>query len=358
MVRLNYREAIAQSVLDISRNQSVNELNETSMKQAVVLRVLDAAGWSAFDLSEVEPDFQVGSSRVDYALKSTPSARQRASASPKVLVEVKSLGENLENDRHRRRLMNHCGRADVELGILTNGLSWLFFLWSPEGAGQDNCFCEINIQHDPETAAAELNNYLAKDKVTNGQAVRSAERSLRERNRDELMQNSIIEGWQQVVRGLDEGLVELIATATEQKTGIRPENRMVRRVLIEQRADLLASAVAADPPSGSGGARSRPSSFTFQSETQDVRSWPELLVGICSMMNERHPDDFEKILQIGGRKNPYFSRNSDALVQPRQIGDTGIFAACQGAGTQITSRAHRVVELFGYPESSLSIQIR
>ena len=133
MVRLNYRDAIVQAVSDINRNPSLNELNETAMKQAVVLRVLDAAGWSAFDLSEVEPDFQVGSTTVDYALKSASSARQRGSATPRVLVEVKSLSENLDSERHQRRLINHCGRAEVELGVLTNGLRWLLFLWSPEG---------------------------------------------------------------------------------------------------------------------------------------------------------------------------------------------------------------------------------
>lgn len=357
MVRPNYRDAIVQAVSDINRNPSLNELNETAMKQAVVLRVLDAAGWSAFDLSEVEPDFQVGSARVDYALKSGASARQRGSATPRVLVEVKSLSENLDSERHQRRLMAHCGRAEVELALLTNGMRWLFFLWSPEVGRQEYRFCEINILEDPEAAATELNNYLAKDRVANGQAVRSAERSLRERNRDELLRNSIVEGWQQVVRGLDEGLVELIATAAEQKTGTRPENRLVRRVLIENRADLLTSAVEGDAPV-SGGGRSRPSSFTFLSERRDVRSWPELLVGVCSIMQERHPSDFEKILEIGGRKNRYFSRNADELVQPRPVGDTGIYASCQGAGVLIINRAGRVLQMFGYPEDSLTIETR
>ena len=358
MVRPNYRDAIIQAVSDINRNPSLSELNETAIKQAVVLRVLDAAGWSAFDLSEVEPDFQVGSARVDYALKSASSARQRGSATPRVLVEVKSLSENLDSERHQRRLMTHCGRAEVELGVLTNGLRWLFFLGSAPGGRQDDRFCEINILEDSEAAATELNNYLAKDKVANGQAVRSAERSLRERNRDELLRNSIVEGWQQVVRGLDEGLVELIATAAEQKAGTRPENRLVRRVLIENRADLLASAVEGDAPVRSGGGRSRPSSFTFQSERHDVRSWPELLVEVCSIMQERHPDEFEKILQIGGRKNRYFSRNADELVQPRQVGETGIYASCQGAGVLITSRAGRVLQTFGYSENSLTVETR
>ena len=358
MVRPNYRDAILRAVSDISRNSSLTELNVTAIKQAVVLRVLDAAGWSAFDLSEVEPDFQVGSSKVDYALKSASSIRQRASATPRVLVEVKSLGENLESERHRRRLMSHCVRAEVELGVLTNGLKWLFFLWSPEGGRQDDRFCEINIMEDSEAAATELNNYLAKDKVSNGQAVRSAERSLRERNRDEIIRNSVVEGWQQVVQGLDEGLVELIATAAERKSGTRPENRLVRRVLIENRANLLASAVESGASAGNGGIRSRPASFTFQSERYDVRSWPEMLVGLCMIMQKRHPNDFEKILQIGGRKNRYFSKNADELVQPRQIGETGIYASCQGAGVLITNRASRVLELFGYPEDSLAVQKR
>ena len=358
MVRPNYRDSIARAVSDINRTPSLTELNETAMKQAVVLRVLDAAGWNAFDLTEVEPDFQVGTAKVDYALKAASSIRQRSSATPRVLVEVKSLGENLQSERHQRRLLNHCARSEVELGVLTNGLSWFFFLWSPENGRRDNRFCEINILEEPEAAASELNNYLAKDKVSNGQSVRSAERSLRERNRDELMRNSIMEGWQQVVRGLDEGLVELIATAAEQKTGTRPENRLVRRVLIDSRAELLASVIESDAPVRSRGGRSRPSSFTFQSERHDVRSWPELLVEVCSIMQERHPSEFEKILEIGGRKNRYFSRDADELIQSRQVGNTGIYASCQGAGVLIISRVGRVLQLFGYPEDSLAVETR
>ncbi len=358
MIRQNYRDAIIHAVSDIGRNSSLNELNESAIKQAIVLRVLDAAGWSAFDLSEVEPDFQVDSAKVDYALKAASSARQRASATPKVLVEVKSLSENLDSHRHQRRLLRNCGRANADLGVLTNGLRWLLFLGDPAGGQQGDPFCEIDILEDTEIAATELNNYLAKDKVTNGQAVRSAERSLRERNQDEIARNSIVEGWRQVVMGLDQGLVELIAVAAEQKTGIRPESRLIRTVLLDNRADLLASAVEGAPPSDVGGGRSRPASFTFLSEKHEVRSWPELLAGVCSAIQERHPDDFEKILQIQGRKNPYFSRNADEIVQPRPIGETGIYASCQGAGVLIKGRADRVLELFGYPEDSLTVQMR
>ena len=358
MVRPNYSDSIYQALQDISRNPLLEELNETSMKQGVVLRVLDAAGWSAFDLSEVYPEFRVGSTKVDFALKTAQSPRMRATAKPKALVEVKSLEDSLESERHHRRLLNNCAKAEVELGVLTNGLDWMLFLWSPDRSTQESCFCQVDIRKDPDYAAEELNKYLAKDKVSNGQAVRSAERSLRERNQDEIIRTAIVEGWQQVVAGLDEGLVELVATAAEVKTGIRPENRIVRRTLVEQRSELLASAANASPSSGSSGGRSRPAAFNFDSERIDVRSWPELLINVCEMMHERRPDAFEMILEIRGRSIPYFSRNPDEVHLPRQIGNTGIYASCQGAGDLIERRTRRVVSLFGYPSDSLIIERR
>ena len=357
MVRPNYRDSIYQVVNELNRNPMLEELNQTSMKQGVVLRVLDAAGWSAFDLSEVEPEYRVGTTRVDFALKAAQSQRTRSATKPKALVEVKGLEENLENERHHRRLLNNCERAGAEFGVLTNGLSWMLFLSSPDTERLQNLFCEVDLREDSETAAEELNKYLAKDKVTNGQSVRTAERALRERNRDEAMRSAIVEGWHQVVAGLDEGLVELIATAAEVKTGVRPENRMIRRILVEQRAELLANAAESQPAGGSG-IRSRPASFTFDSQRSEVRSWPELLTGLCEAVRERRPQDFEKILEIRGRSIPYFSRNPEEVHLPREIGETGIFASCQGAGDLIERRARRVVALFGYPEDALVIERR
>ena len=100
---------------------------------------------------------------------------------------------------------------------------------------------------------------------------------------------AVIQGWRQVVGGLDEGLVELVATAVEQRAGHRPDNRLVRRVLSENRAQLLTPASVAAAGSGPGrGPRSIPSSFTLDSETRSVTSWSGLLVGVCLLMRDRH----------------------------------------------------------------------
>ena len=360
MPRTNYRDAISQAVGYINGLPDLEELSESAIKQGVVLRILSAAGWDTFDVSEVQPDYRTGNTRVDLALMSPSSGRARKDATPLVLVQVKSVNDDLESDRFERQIMAHCAREEVALAVLTNGLKWLLFFSSANGDQRDNRFSEIDISGDLDTASDEINRYLAKDRVSSGQAARSAERTLQERNRNEVTRSAVLDGWRQVVRGLDEGLVELVATASEQKTGDRPDNRFVRRVLMEHRSELLPFAdddAGAAGASGSG-SRRRPASFTFESETQAATSWPDLLVGVCETMRHRHPGEFERILEIRGRSLPYFSRSEDDVHQPRQIGDSGIYASCQGAGILIEGRAKRVVELFGYPKEALSIQTR
>ena len=276
-----------------------------------------------------------------------------------MFIDVRTPAENIESPRMERRLLAYCTREEVPLAALTNGLRWLLFLWSPGGGRMERRFCGIDLRADPEAAAADINRYLTRDRVSNGQAARSAERVLRDSNREAVDRRAVIQGWRQVVVGLDEGLMELVATAAEQRVGHRPDNRLVRRVLAENRDALLVPGTEDASGSGPGGGlRSTPSSFTLDSETRAVTSWSGLLVGVCLMMRDSHPGDFERILEIRGRKLPYFSRAAGELNLPRPIGDTGIFASCQGTGALIAGRARRVVEHFGHPAGSLVIQLR
>ena len=233
----------------------------------------------------------------------TPQSGSGELPSARVLVEVRSPGESLEATRTVNRLLGCCAR----------------------------------------------------DRVASGQAVRSAERFLLDRNRDESSRQAIMEGWRRVVGGMDDGLLALVATAAEQRTGLRPGTRLVRRVLSDSRSGLLASGTesAAVPIPHS---RTRPASFSLGAETRNVSSWAGLLVEVCLMLRERHPGDFGRILELRGRTNPHFSRVGEDLQAPRPIGDTGIFASCQGGGAVLAARARRVVEYFGRPPESLVIR--
>ena len=358
MLRADYMESISQAVSGIRDMPSLEGRSKAAIAQAVVLRLLAAAGWDVFDLSQVMPGYITGNSSVDFALMSPPG-RPKGAVSPRVFIDVRTPGENIESPRMERQLLALCAQEEVPLAALTNGLRWLLFLWSPGGGRMERRFCEIDLRGDPEAAAADINRYLTRDRVCNGQAARSAERALRDSNQEAVDRRAVIQCWRQVVVGLDEGLIELVATAAEQRAGHRPDNRLVRRVLAENRAALLAPGTEAFAGSSPGGGlRSTPSSFTLDSETRDVTSWSGLLVGVCLMMRDSHPGDFERILEIRGRKLPYFSRAAGELNVPRPIGGTGIFASCQGTGILIAGRARQVVEHFGHPAESLVIQLR
>ena len=235
MLRADHMESISQEVSGIRDIPSLEGLSKAAITQAVVLRLLTAAGWNVFDLSQVMPGYITGNSSVDLALM-PPPGRPKGAVPPSVFIGVRPAGETIESPRMERQLLAHCAREEVSLAALTNGLRWLLFLWSPGGGRMERRFCEIDLRGDPEAAEADVNRYLSRDRVSNGQAARSAERALRDSNREEVERRAIIQGWRQVVGGLDEGLIELVATAAEQRAG----HRLVRRVLAENRAALLA----------------------------------------------------------------------------------------------------------------------
>ena len=358
MLRADCRESISQAVSGIRDTPSLEGRSKAAIAQAVVLRLLAAAGWDVFDLSQVMPGYITGNRSIDFALM-PPPGQPKGAVPPSVFIDVRTPTDNIESPRMERQLLALSAREEVPLAALTNGLRWLLFLWSPRGGRMERRFCEIDLREDPEAAAADVNRYLTRDRVCNGQAARSAERALRDSNRETVDRRAVIQGWRQVVGGLDEGLIELVATAAEQRAGHRPDNRLVRRVLAENRAALLAPRTEDAAGSGPGGGlRSTPSSFTLDSETRDVTSWSGLLVEVCLMMRDSHPGDFERILEIRGRKLPYYSRAAGELNLPRPIGDTGIFASCHGTGALIAGRARRVMEHFGHPAGSLVIQLR
>ena len=360
MLKSNYNEAISGAIDHIRAIPALEDLDLSSVKLGVVLRMLNAAGWDVFDVSQVVPDYPTGNGKVDFALVADSPRGTSGPATPQVLLELKPFSENLDGGRFERRLVAQCARVGAPLAVLTNGRRWLLLFQAPDYQGASHRFCEADLGGDPVAATEELNRYLSRDRVASGQAARSAERTLRDRTRDTVTRQAVLEGWRQVVLGLQDGLVELIATAAEQRTGYRPEARQVRRVLTDSRAELLPLAEGQARPSSAGGAsfRRRPASFTFLSEMQSVSSWSDLMVQVCLVMRQRHPEDFEKVLEVRGRERPYFSRSAEDLYVPKLVGDTGIYASCQGAGSLIEQRARRVVELFGYPADSIAVQTR
>ncbi len=140
---------------------------------------------------------------------------------PRVLVEVKPFREDIDGVRHERRLVAQCSTVGVPLGVLTNRRRWLLLFQAPDLQRTGHRFCEMDLDGDPVAPADELNRYLSRDRVSSGQAARSAERKLRDQSRETVTRQAVLDGWRQVVLGLQDGLLELVATAVEQRNWVQ-----------------------------------------------------------------------------------------------------------------------------------------
>ena len=164
MLRADYRESIFQAVSGIRDMPSLEGRSKAAIAQAVVLRLLAAAGWDVFDLSQVMPGYITGNSNVDLALMSP--GQPKGAAPPRVFIDVRTPGEDVGSPRMERQMLALCAQEEVPLAALTNGLRWLLFLWSPGGGRKERRFCDIDLREDPEAAAADINRYLTRDRVS------------------------------------------------------------------------------------------------------------------------------------------------------------------------------------------------
>jgi hypothetical protein len=213
---------IAQAVEQIRNTVSLSVLDESATKQGVVLRLLSLAGWDTFDISQVVPEYTVGTRRVDYALRpGSPNA---------VFIEVKRPGENLE--RHQQQLLEYCFQEGVKLAVLTNGRTWWLYLPLQAGSWEQRRFLTIDLEvQEPSVVERRFLEYLSPERVGSGQAVGDAEDLVESQQRAEIIGKTIAAAWTQIIGTPDELLVDLISETTERICGFKPEPGLVKQFL-------------------------------------------------------------------------------------------------------------------------------
>ena len=218
-------ETITQAVGQIRSTVLITSLDESATKQSVVLRMLGLCGWDLFDLSQVAPEYTVGSRRVDYALMpGTANA---------VFIEAKRLGENLAN--HQQQLLEYCFQEGVRLAVLTNGQTWWLYLPLQPGSWEERRFLTIDLaSQEPATVEQRFMEHLSQENVSDGRAVRNAEDLVQSQQRAGIASRTIVEAWNQIVATPDDLLVDLISEVTERICGIAPDREMVEQFLAQR----------------------------------------------------------------------------------------------------------------------------
>jgi hypothetical protein len=171
----------------------------------------------------------------------------------------------------------------------------------------------------------------------------------------------------------DEMLVELIAETTEKLCGYKPDHASVESFLasyvqkLEPPIDRVPKQVI---PSGRSIITKRQireeesytgksiSAFTFKGTRYEVRTWKHLLIQICNIMVATHRDRFEQVLNLVGRKRPYFTKSQNELRTPERIDGTHIYVEINLSANSIVKLSRDVLSLFGYTKEDLLIEAR
>ena len=249
---------IAQAVEQIRNTVSLSVLDESATKQGVALRLLSPAGWDTFDISQVVPEYTVGTRRVDYALRpGSPNA---------VFIEVKRPDENLE--RHQQQLLEYCFQEGVKLAVLTNGRTWWLYLPLQAGSWEQRRFLTIDLEvQEPNVVERRFLEYLSPERVGSGQAVGEAEALVESQQRAEIIGKTIAAAWTQIIETPDELLVELISETTERICGFKPEPELVEQFLL-RRVHALNHALDGHPPLALSRETNAPSAHRTRREVQ------------------------------------------------------------------------------------------
>jgi hypothetical protein len=187
-------------------------VNEASVSIGVVLPILDALGWPAFDPSVVAPEYNVGTRRVDFALLTH--------GRPAVFVEVKQPGLAGQADR---QLFEYAFHEGVPIAILTDGATWHVYLPAMQGSYDDRRVYLLDLlERDPEESAARLQRYLSRDAVESGEAFERAQADYKRSRQRKGAEAAIPQAWANLVA--EPRLADLLASEVESVCGFQPES--------------------------------------------------------------------------------------------------------------------------------------
>jgi hypothetical protein len=297
--------------------------NEQAISQGIVLRVLQELGWDTWDTAIVWPEFQTGEGRSDFALCHPPTK-------PAVFIEVKQPGKAEDAVRQALEYAFHTG---VPFIVLTDGRTWSFYLPAEQGSYEDRRVYKLDLfERLPVEAAESLKRYLERVRVETGEALETARKEYRSRNRRSQAKAAIPEAWRELVEKGDELLVEMLAGAVESKAGVRPDDNDVAEFLAnlgktfiadspQKRTPQTERAFQSNSSVTSNSESTRSGHLTLLEKTHSYHNAKDAMVIVLRELAKSDSTFLERCSQhpdAQGRKRRYIARTPEELYPDRE----------------------------------------
>ena len=332
------------TLANITSQTSVFESSEEkAVEMFVVLPMLKQVGWNTENVSEIYPQRGLpDGGKVNFDLQIDGESR--------ILIEVKRWSHDL-NDEDEKQLQEYCHSSKSnrpKLAVLTSGRVWRLYLAPTAARGENSVlkrFDEVDvIASEPTEVENTFSQFIARDSMVDLRPTLNAAKDLYRKLQDyQEQKKSLTKAWNELATDRNK-LVELVLEFAESQD-IQTNRDNVMRFLDSLLGPLVNEVPTKPlPPPHSF---VLPASPTSKSKKKHPiigmsKGWNNLLLVICELMENRHPEEFhEGVLSVPSRFSETRGSKDDI-----QVSDEGIFAKW-GGSREIREDCYKLVTIFG-----------
>lgn len=342
--------------------------DEAAIRQAVILKILSLLEWDPFDVDEVQPEFDAGGVKIDFAL--------RHGGENKLFLMVRKGAQDFP--KHQNKLLSSAVQENCEAAILADGRTWWMFLPLLGGSAEDKRFHVIDMREQPaEEVSEKLEQFLAKENVISGKALKVAVGIYETRQRNLLIKEHLPKAWQKIINEPEKWLINLLADVTKELCGYKPEREAVEDFLaheVQAKSDIERLVKPGTPPvSSPESQRTKETasgkvedftgksiiSFSLDGKRHEVKSWKAMFLKLCDVILPKHKkDELEVLFTLATPQREYFSRNPYEFLTGEKVPGTNIYVDTNLSAREVVDLAHKMLILLGRKESDLTIEVK
>ena len=342
----------------LQSDKRFTSFDEVATKQGIILKILSLLEWDPFNIDEIQPEYASGDKRVDFALRSDNSN--------KAFVVVEKVEKNLKHAREQ--LMDFSVKEGVKIAVLTNGLTWWFFSPHLGNDFEEKNFLRIQInEQKPEQITQGFLKFLSKGSVVSGKAAEAAEHIYQAKQKAILIKEHLPKAWREIMNEPEKWLADIVVKVTEGLCGYKPDKETVKNFLssdieIKLKITTLAKPEPPSKPQEENKSVQKPytgkniTAFTFKGKKYMVKSWKDMLLKVCELMNAAHKDKIEFLIDLSTRGEDVFSKDKHRILISEEIPGTDIYVNVDLTPKDTLALCYEAISIFGYKESDLSIE--
>lgn len=328
-------------------------LDEAAIKQGIVLKMLSLLDWDPFDMDEIQPEYDVKAGKIDLALIHK--------GKPKVFVGVKKETKDIEGSK--ARFLDWAAQCKVPMAVLTNGLSWRFFLSLVEGSTEDKEISTLEISDgEGKDIRKCISDFLSKKNVVTDRALKIAQDIYESRKRALIIEEHLPRAWEKILSEPEKWLGGAVSEVTEKLCGIRPDKEIVEAFIASKIRGSAENAFPKEsaPSKNQKGQKDHEgksvTSFTLEGKEYKVKAWKDVLLKLCEIMYERHKEDFESIQYVTLKGRDCFSENPHTFLDSGKIAGSGIYVDFALSQTAIEALCGEILSNFGHKEGEFIVE--